>query len=271
MFVGQTEFYWPLAVRRKLCAGSYLETAHDIAGVAYDFGPMYFPTDEEKRLARESIKEKIPGPYLVWVVRGSRVDKVYPYATMAVARINKELGIHVVLVGVGPVQLEMANTIRDHVRRQNSSRELVHVAIPQEGVEQWGLRQTLALTLGADLVVSPDTGIAWAVAMEPMPKIILISHASVENIVSHWKNTIALHADPVRVPCWSCHRLHNDISTCVPEKDLGIGAACISDISVELVVTAVKAAMGSKSSLAEMQKNWASNVTLQDFPASTDT
>jgi ADP-heptose:LPS heptosyltransferase len=91
----------------------------------------------------------------------------------------------------------------------------------------------------ADLVVTPDTGTAWAVAMEQMPKIVMVSHASAENITKHWVNTTTLHADPQRVPCWPCHRLHNDISTCVPDKDVGKGAACMGDISVETVVQAV--------------------------------
>src|SRR6185295_18205484 len=42
-----TAFWWPQEYRRKLCAGSYLETPHDIVGVAHDFGPLYFPTDTE--------------------------------------------------------------------------------------------------------------------------------------------------------------------------------------------------------------------------------
>ena len=33
VFKTMTSFWWPEEYRRKLCAGSYLETAHDIAGV----------------------------------------------------------------------------------------------------------------------------------------------------------------------------------------------------------------------------------------------
>ena len=32
-FKGQSKFWWPVEVRRKIAAGSYLETAHDIARV----------------------------------------------------------------------------------------------------------------------------------------------------------------------------------------------------------------------------------------------
>jgi hypothetical protein len=72
-----------------------------------------------------------------------------------------------------------------------------------------------------------------------VPKILLHSHASVENIAKHWINTVSLHADPVRVDCWPCHRLHDDKSTCRMNA-LDNGAACISDIPPADIVAAVK-------------------------------
>jgi hypothetical protein len=71
-----------------------------------------------------------------------------------------------------------------------------------------------------------------------MPKIVMVSHASAENITKHWVNTTTLHADPNDVPCWPCHRLHDDPSTCVPNKEEN-GARCISYITVEKLVQTV--------------------------------
>jgi ADP-heptose:LPS heptosyltransferase len=102
--------------------------------------------------------------------------------------------------------------------------------------------------LAADVVVSPDTGIAWAAAFEPMPKIIMVSHASPENITKHWTNTTTLHADPSRVPCWPCHRLHNDMSTCVSAKDNPNSSACMTDIKVETVVQEIGKALAQEKS-----------------------
>jgi hypothetical protein len=82
----------------------------------------------------------------------------------------------------------------------------------------------------------------WSVAFEPLHKIMLHSHASVENIAAHWLNTTSLSADPKRVPCAPCHRLHDSVETCVPNKD-NSGAACISDISVENIVRAARSAL----------------------------
>ena len=238
-FKTMTSFWWPVEQRRKVLAGSYLETIHDIAGVPYDFGPLYYTTEEEREFARYTTK--IMGErYICWVLSGTRIDKVYPYAPNAIARIIKEIGAPVLLLG-GPSEKEasMAQFIVEVVSTQNGNRDGVHVAIPSGGGEKcWPLRTSLALAHGASVVVTPDTGPAWAVAMEPMPKIMMVSHASVENITKHWVNTVTLHADQNRIPCWPCHRLHDDPSTCVENKE-GNGAACISDISTETVVQAV--------------------------------
>ncbi len=239
LFKTMTAFWWPPEARRKVCGGSYLETVHDIAGVPYEFGPLFYASEEEKAFALRT-KAQIGERFVLWVLSGTRIDKVYPYATSAVARIIRELHAPVVLMG-GPSEKEhaMATTIRDAVAIDNGSRDGLHLAVPAQGGERcWPLRTSLSLALCADLVVTPDTGTAWAVAFEPMPKIVMVSHASKENITKHWINTTTLHADSARVPCWPCHRLHDDPSTCVENKEKN-GAACISDISVETLVQTV--------------------------------
>lgn len=245
LFPSQGAFWWRQDYRRKLCAGSYLETVHDIVGVPHEFGPLFFPTEDETDRAQRTKSEQIGGRYLAWIISGSRIDKIYPYGAMAIASIIKEVGIPVVMIGVGGKQFEMAKQIAEHVKRQNGADKNLHLALSPEGADpggaqSWSTRRSLTQALCADIVISPDTGAAWAVAMEKMPKIIMLSHASAENITKHWINTLTLQADPARVPCFPCHRLHNDISTCVPNKDGGQAAACISDISVEVIIDAVR-------------------------------
>jgi ADP-heptose:LPS heptosyltransferase len=239
LFKAMTSFWWPPEYRRQLCGGSYLETIHDLAGVPYDMGPLFFCSEEEKAHALIT-KRTIADRFILWVLSGTRVDKVYPYTTAAVPRIIREVGAPVVLMG-GPSELEqqMARAVRDEVAIDNGSADGCHIAISKTdgGPKHWPLRSALSFALQADLVVTPDTGTAWAVAMEKMPKIVLISHASVENITKHWVNTTALSADPDRVPCWPCHRLHDTIDTCVPGKQGK--PACVSDISVEALVAKV--------------------------------
>lgn len=243
-FESQTQFWWPQDYRRKIAAGSYLETVHNIFGVPHLFGPLFFPTEEERANARKVCQEQVGKRFLTWVVSGSRIDKIYPYAAMVIGRIIIELGIPVVLFGIGQKQAEMATAIRDHVTRQNGTRDMFHLAVqdlmPEE--KRWPLRAALTMAMEADCVVTPDTGMAWAVAFEEIPKIVMVSHASVENITKHWVNTTTLHADPYRVPCWPCHRLHDTEKTCTPNKDGGHAAACISDISAQTIMEAVKQA-----------------------------
>lgn len=240
-------FWWRPDYRRKMCAGSYLETACDVVGVSYDFGPLFFPTDEEKARAIKTRDEQIGGKYIAWVISGSRIDKVYPYAGMAIGRLIKETGLPVVMFGVGGKQFDMAKAMMEHIQRQNSSSDKLHLALSPDnadpgGEQSWPIRRSLSQILAADLVITPDTGLAWGAAMEQMPKIVMVSHASAENITKHWINTTTLHADPNKVPCWPCHRLHNDMTTCTPNADGGHAAACISDISVDAIIeTAHKA------------------------------
>lgn len=248
-------FWWRPEYRRKLCAGSYLETAHDVVGVPHEFGPLFFPTDEERERAAKDKREQFGGRFVLWVLAGTRVDKTHPFSSHAIARIIKELDISVVMIGHGPQQWEYANAVQTEVRRTNSTDEgLVLALSPPEqlgipieegGPRHWGLRRSLATALQADVVVTPDSGIGWAVAMEPMPKVMMVSHASEENITKHWVNTVTLHADTNRVPCWPCHQLHDTIDTCVRAKDVGgaTAAACISDISVESIVSSVAEAL----------------------------
>ena len=247
--VAQTEFYRPPAWRRKYCGLNYLEYVHDACCLPHTFAPKFYPTTKELDKAWET-KKKIGPKVIGWCIAGSRIDKTYPYSPGAIARLIRELGVHVVLFGAGQ-HVGMAQTIRDHVERQNGTDKGLHSAIaadyaistPEQreelglkpGVINWPLRRGLTQALTCDLMIGPDTGPMWAVSMEDLPKIVLLSHASAENITKHWKNTTTLHANQGRVPCWPCHQLHDTQDTCTPNKEKN-GAACISDITVESIL-----------------------------------
>ena len=241
-----THFWWPQDYRRVYCGGSYLETAHDIVGVAHEFGPLFFPTEEERDRAERTRADIIGGPYITWILAGSRLDKIYPWTTHVICRILSELKVPVVLIGVGPNQFQMAQGVQVEVNRANSNERGLHLAMSPDGSDpgghqHWGIRRSLTQALTGSLVVTPDTGAAWACAFEDMPKIVMTSHASPENITKHWKNCVTLHADPYRVPCSPCHRLHDDMSTCVPaSKELSNVAACMADISVASVMETIE-------------------------------
>jgi FkbM family methyltransferase len=240
----QTWYWWPEEMRRKMCGGSYLETPFHVLGlpVPKTFGPLFFPTDEEKEQALATKRKLGDGPVVAFTLSGTRIDKVYPYTSLLIARLIKELGARVVMLGAPPPyrDYEIAKTIMEHVKVQNGSLDgLTHAASPSMEQQVWPIRRILTFAAACDLVIGPDTGPSWGVALEPVPKIIMVSHASVENITKHWRNTLTLHAGE-GVTCWPCHRLHDSFeqNTCNSIKiNNGEFAKCISDISVETIIT----------------------------------
>lgn len=237
LFVGQTQFWWPASFRRQMCGQNYLETVHDICEVPYQFGPLFFATEAEKEQARET-KKLVGERVIVWVISGTRLDKIHPYASVVIAQLIREVG-PVVMLGAPGKDFESAKLIQEDVQRFNGSDKGLHLGLsPDPAKPTWDIRRVLAFAQMADIVIGPDTGPMWAVAFEPNEKVLLLSHASATNITKHWVNCTTLHADPVRVPCWPCHQLHDTPKTCRPNASNN-GAACISDIGVQTIVKTV--------------------------------
>jgi ADP-heptose:LPS heptosyltransferase len=232
----QTAFWWPEKMRRKMCGKNYLEIVHDICDIPYEeIAPNFFPTDEENQKAIET-KANVGRKAIGWVLSGSRLDKVHPHADIMIAKIIKELGVPVIMFGAPGKDFENAKLIEKEVNKINRTKDGLHLALsPDMEKQTWNIRRLLTQVQHCDLVIGPDTGPMWGVAMHEMPKVMLHSHASPENITKYWKNTISLHADQNRVTCWPCHRLHDDASTCKPNEDKN-GAACITDITVDVVL-----------------------------------
>ncbi len=247
----QTQASWPAAWRRKFAAQSYVETVADICGVdAADCAPGFFPTEEEEAQARKTFAEQIgTGPYVGWVLSGTRIDKIYPPSTLTIARLIKELGAHVILVGAPGRDHDMAKRIQEHVLRQNGSLAGLHGMVDEKLENQrFPIRRLLTQLRHCDVVIGPDTGPMWSVAALDVPKVMLLSHAGVDNITKGWVNTRTLHADPEKVPCWPCHLLHDSLDTCTPDAT-GQAAACISSISVSDVVEAAALALNNRRGL----------------------
>jgi len=106
-----------------------------------------------------------------------------------------------------------------------------------------------------------------------MPKVVLLSHGSAENITKHWVKTIALHADQKVIPCSPCHQLHNEAKTCWAEQErCGLkhdealkGAACISNIQVDLLMDAIQAALFGDFAPHQLWGKWPQHVTLSGW------
>ena len=56
----------------------------------------------------------------------------------------------------------------------------------------------------------------------------MLSHSSSENLTKHWVNTTAL--EPVKIPCYPCHRMHHTSTFCPQDEKLG-ASVCATSIS----------------------------------------
>jgi hypothetical protein len=125
------------------------------------------------------------------------------------------------------------------------ARFMEHERLHQIG-DAWPIRKSLALAQVADLVIGQETGILNSVALEALPKIVLLSHSSAENLTSHWVNTATLHGD---VPCYPCHRLHFDWSGCKQDPATQF-AACQAAIPTMTAVRLSEQLLGLDKRLA---------------------
>ena len=82
---------------------------------------------------------------------------------------------------------------------------------------QWSIRETLAFAQVCDLIVGPETGVLSGMSMEEVPKIVFLSHSSVENLSRDWNNTYSLFT--TKTPCYPCHKMHYTWEHCRKNED----------------------------------------------------
>lgn len=198
---------YPPAIRHKLCNRNYLEYQHMLAGVEHHKPRMgFYATPEE--IAWAKAERKSYGDFLlVWSLSGSSVHKHWPWLDNVVSGLLLDFPeIQILFVG-GPdgVVLEQGweKTPRVHCRSG-----------------KWTIRETLAFVHEADVVVGSETGVMNAVAQQPMPKVVFLSHSTVENLTRDWENTHSLAS--VGTVCKgrgndeapACHQMHYGWSHC---------------------------------------------------------
>jgi ADP-heptose:LPS heptosyltransferase/predicted SAM-dependent methyltransferase len=219
-------FYWPDDQRRKVASSiNYVEEMHRIADVPYvQSAQRFYPTADEK-LTAARMRVAFKGPVVVIAATGSSIAKTWPPAhIMRFLNLLADAGVHGVVVGdirtPDRTPPELGPVVRDGVA-------FAHF---------WGtrisVRDVLAFTLLADAVVGVETAVLNAVAMEPMPKIVMLSHSTPENLTRDWVNTLAV--TPRALPCYPCHRIHRDMSFCTRDNATR-AAACQAAATPELV------------------------------------
>lgn len=215
------EFYLSHKLRHHFADRNYLEMVHDYADLPHTFRQKYYPSAQEMDFAR-TIKNKLPGgdktPLVVLNPCGSGPAKTWPHAQRFMGLCNAA-GVNCVVLG--------------------------DLRLPLDEVEPHGIvlgkelpvRAALALAQLADCVVGTESLIANSVAMEPMLKVVILSHSSNVNLTKHWVNTAALEAP--QVSCHPCHRVHGgDLSFCAKDTNTG-ASACMASATADTVAAFV--------------------------------
>jgi ADP-heptose:LPS heptosyltransferase/predicted SAM-dependent methyltransferase len=224
---GRTNHTWPINLRRKYMNSNYTEFAHDLADVPMPCRQKFYPSQEEKSWAAKERKRIGGDMVFMFCLSGSSVHKVWPHMDGLFARLLMTYeNCRIVTVGD-----EMSQFLEGGW--QNEKR-VVRMA------GKYSIRESLALLDHADMVIGPETGVMNAASMMTMPKIVMLSHSSHENLTKHWVNTIAL--EPKNTKCFPCHMMHYSFENCNRDEATGT-AACQADIDLNQAWSAVETLM----------------------------
>jgi len=221
---GHEDFNWTHDRRHKECNVNYMDRTMALCGFPKAKGELpelYFSDIEHHlaQIARNYYKDKF---LILWSLAGSSFHKIYPWVEYVAGDIQKKLDdVRIITVGDYVCQiLEWQNPI----------------TINKSGV--FTVRQSMIMTKYADLVIGTETGILNAASCYDTPKIVLLSHSSVENLTRDWKNCTSLWAD--NCPCHPCHRLTFSRQVC-PAGDInGLATKCMENLKPERVFRAIE-------------------------------
>lgn len=212
------EFFLPHDLRHRFANHNYLQMVHDYAGLPHDYRQKFYPTEAEAQWAAEARAMLPSGPVVVLNPCGSGPAKTWPHAQQFIKRMDAAGFVCVVL---GDLRLEL----------EEISERTVIIG------KEWPVRAALAFCQLADAVVATESLIANSVAMEPMLKIVLLSHSSNHNLTENWVNTAAI--EPWGVACHPCHRVHGaHLGFCSKDTNTG-AAACMASASADAVADLV--------------------------------
>lgn len=231
---------YPDDCRRKIAGTvNYVERTHDIAGVPHDYAPRFYATPFEHNWATGE-KFKRAGPVVLWTLNGSSPHKVWPWTHVVAAWLAKRTPAHIYLAADAGIGRILQDAIVEKLREDGADLSRIYAV-----AGKWTVRQTLAFAQVADCVVGPETGVLNAVSMDPVPKVIMLSHSSHANLTRDWINAEVLIPDTERAPCYPCHKLHHGWETCHQHPDTN-AALCASAISPEQVFEAVAMSLGAR-------------------------
>jgi ADP-heptose:LPS heptosyltransferase len=109
---------------------------------------------------------------------------------------------------------------------------------------EWTVRESMAFVETCDLVVGSETGLLNAAGCTDVPKVVLLSHSTPENLTTYWKNAVTI-TPPKSVSCYPCHRLHRSFEYCFQDEATG-SAVCQAEIDIETVWEAIQGCLSRR-------------------------
>ena len=221
--VGNVRFMWPPQARHDIMNKNYLEMQHEIAEVPYEPAFRFYPNEDEKKWAvqeRDKMRKAGIEKWIFWALAGSsRTHKIYPHQDIVWRHVLEHYkGWGVVTIGDGScADLESPFSGEPRIWKTSG---------------KWTMRQALTMLETADVVVGPETGTMSCAAFYPMPKIVLLSHSTVENLTRDWTNTSSLWAPATECPgrgknvVPACHKMLPSFEGCRRHTTYGTAQCC---------------------------------------------
>lgn len=237
---GRANHAWPDGVRRVELNRNYLEWTSQLAELEYHSDARFYATAEEHEQVHNyladvqnelfkttNMLEVRRAPFFIlWPLAGSSVHKFYPWQDSVIAKVLMEIpeAVFILTGDHACVLLEQGWEQEPRVRCESGNMPI---------------RATLTLAGHVDCVVGPETGVLNAVAFDPVPKVVMLSHSSRENLTKHWVKCMTLA--PENTPCYPCHRLHYGPEFCHRHEQTG-AALCALNIDPANVVAGIRRA-----------------------------
>lgn len=214
----ELHYYWPQAMRHAHSNRNYYEAMFEMAGLPLEVDQRFYPAAEERVWAQKNRRDLFDGPLVVVAPTGSGGPKTWPH-TQRFMELMAAQGIYTVVLG----------ELRQEIEPPEKYGVVMGKDLP--------IRMAMALAQEADCVVGIESAIVNAVASCDVPKVVMLSHSSAENLTKYWCNTVAM--EPAGIGCYPCHRLHRAFEFCTKDSVTG-WAACQAAISADLIADAVR-------------------------------
>ena len=226
---GRPSHQWPHSVRHALMNRNYAEFGAMLAEIKFVPEGKFYTTPEEDGWCKTFMQEAaqradLDRPFVIlWVLAGSSPHKFTPHQDAILKMVMGSLKRAIVV---------MVGNEACRILEQGWEKEK-RVTLTSGNME---IRKTLALAQHVDLVVGPETGVMNSVCYADVPKVIMLSHSSHENLTKHWNETKVIQGI---APCYPCHRLHYSSEYC-PQDQETHAAICQQNVDPRLIYGAIE-------------------------------